>query len=77
MGHYTQGDAIDLAGQTAIAAGAGNDFIDLRSATHPDQRGYSVNGPAQNDVAATGEDFAALDIVLNFAAGARETQSQV
>jgi Ca2+-binding RTX toxin-like protein len=69
IGQYTLGDAIDIAGQTAIEGTAAGETIDMRSGSLADQRGYTVNGHLNNDIAATGADFTAKTATLTFAAG--------
>jgi Ca2+-binding RTX toxin-like protein len=69
IGQYVLGDAIDIAGQTAIEGTAAGETIDLRSGSLADQRGYTVNGHLNNDIAATGADFTATTATLTFAAG--------
>lgn len=71
LGNYVLGDAIDIAGQTMIEAGASADTIDLRAGKLADQTGYTVNGKLNNDIAVTGSDFTGLSTTLTFAAGAR------
>lgn len=75
VGDYVLGDAIDIGGQTMIEAGAANDVIDLRGKTLADQRGYTVNGDLQDDIAVSGTDFTATSTTVNFAAG--ELRKQV
>jgi Ca2+-binding RTX toxin-like protein len=69
IGQYVLGDAIDIAGQTTIEGTAVAETIDLRSGSLADQRGYTVNGHLNNDIAATGADFTATTATLTFAAG--------
>ena len=69
LGDYVMGDTIDIAGQTTIEATSGADAIDLRSGTLSDQRGYTVNGHLNDDIAAGGADFTAASTTVSFAAG--------
>jgi Ca2+-binding RTX toxin-like protein len=69
IGQYTLGDAIDIAGQTTIEGTAAGETIDLRAGSLADQRGYTVNGHLNNDIAATGADFTATTATLTFASG--------
>ncbi|WP_363737436.1 Ig-like domain-containing protein [Sphingobium sp. LMA1-1-1.1] len=75
VGDYTLGDAIDIAGQTTIEAGAANDVIDLRTKKLADQSGYTVNGELQDDIAVSGADFTATSVTISFASG--ESRKQV
>ncbi|MEV5032350.1 cadherin domain-containing protein [Sphingobium sp. LMC3-1-1.1] len=75
IGDYVLGDAIDIAGQTTIEAGAANDVIDLRGKKLADQSGYTVNGELQDDIAASGADFTATNATVSFATG--ELRKQV
>lgn len=77
VGNYTLGDTIDVAGQTTIEATAGADTIDLRTAKLADQRGYTVNGHLNDDIAASGTDFTAKTAVATFAANSRRTTVSV
>lgn len=77
VGNYVLGDTIDISGQTTIEAGATGDTIDLRSGKLADQRGYTVNGHLNNDIAASGTDFTAKTATLTFAASALRTSVQV
>lgn len=75
VGDYVLGDAIDIAGQTMIEAGAANDVIDLRTKKLADQSGYTVNGELQDDIAVSGADFTATNTTVSFASG--ELRKQV
>ena len=75
VGDYVLGDAIDIAGQTMIEAGAANDVIDLRNKKLADQSGYTVNGELQDDIAVSGADFTATNTTVSFASG--ELRKQV
>ncbi|MFM6829070.1 MAG: cadherin domain-containing protein [Novosphingobium sp.] len=77
VGNYTLGDTIDVAGQTTIEATTGADTIDLRTAKLADQRGYTVNGHLNDDIAASGTDFTAKTAVATFAANSRRTAVSV
>ena len=77
VGDYVLGDAIDIAGQTMIEAGAANDVIDLRSKKLADQSGYTVNGELQDDIAVSGADFTATSATVNFASGELRKQVNV
>jgi Ca2+-binding RTX toxin-like protein len=78
IGNYTMGDTIDIAGQTTIEATAAAETIDLRTAKLADQRGLTVNGHLNNDIAATGSDFTAKTAAVAFAVGQlRQTVSVV
>ena len=77
VGDYTLGDAIDIAGQTMIEAGAANDVIDLRNKILADQSGYTVNGELQDDIAISGADFAANNTSVSFASGELRKQITV
>jgi Ca2+-binding RTX toxin-like protein len=57
VGRFTLTDAVDVAAQTLIEAGSGNDVIDLRSGMLADQRSYTVDGRAGDDIAVAGEDY--------------------
>ena len=73
IGNYVLGDAIDIAGQTTIEADGAGNTIDLRSGSLTDQRGYTVNGHLNDDIAASGSDFTARTATLTFAATALRT----
>jgi hypothetical protein len=64
LGNYVLADTIDVAGQTTIEAGVSHDTIDLRSGKLADQRGYTVNGHLNNDIAASGIDFTSTTATL-------------
>ncbi len=68
VGDYVLGDTIDVGGQTSIEGTAGGEVIDLRSKTLADQRGYTVNGHLNDDIAVSGTDFSAATATLTFAA---------
>ncbi len=71
MGRYALYDAIDVAAQTMIDTTSGNDQIDLRSGGLADQRGLTVNGHLNDDIATPGSDFAAFTAqTVGIAAGA-------
>lgn len=70
IGNYVLGDAIDIAGQTTIEADSANNTIDLRVGNLADQRGYTVNGHLNDDIAAGDVDFTGLGTSVSFAAGA-------
>jgi Ca2+-binding RTX toxin-like protein len=53
-------DAIDIAGQTLIEMGAGDQEFDLRAGFLDDQRGLTVNGKLNDDIATAGEDYVAF-----------------
>lgn len=69
VGNYVLGDTIDIAGQTTIEGTAAVDVIDLRAKQVSDQRGLTVNGKLNDDIAVTGTDFTALSTSISFAAG--------
>jgi Ca2+-binding RTX toxin-like protein len=69
LGQYTLRDTIDVAGQTTIEGTAVRDVLNLHTGSLADQRGYTVNGHLNNDIAVTGEDFTALTTSVSFAAG--------
>ena len=68
IGAYSLTDTIDIAGQTTIQATAAAETIDLRTARLADQRGYTVNGKLNNDIAVAGADFTAVSQTVTFAA---------
>lgn len=74
VGDYVLGDAIDIAGQTVIEAGAGNDTIDIRAKKLADQRGYTVNGKLQDDIAVSEVDYWSTSERVSFAASGLYTQ---
>ena len=77
LGGFVMGDAIDIAGQTSIEATAAAETIDLRTRQLADQRGFTVNGVLNTDIAATGADFTGVATTLSFAANARRTSVTV
>ena len=77
IGNYVLGDAIDIAGQTTIEADGAGNMIDLRSGSLADQRGYTVNGHLNDDIAASGADFTAKTATLTFTATALRTSVTV
>lgn len=68
VGNYTLGDTVDIAGQTTIEATAAADVIDLRTARIADQRGFTVNGVLNDNIAVAGSDFTARTAAVTFAA---------
>ncbi|WP_263854108.1 cadherin domain-containing protein [Sphingomonas parva] len=73
----TSGDTIETGSQTVITATSGNDLIDLRGGRLADQRGYTVDGVLQNDIAVTGADFTGGSGTLAFASGQFRTSFTV
>ncbi|WP_214647905.1 Calx-beta domain-containing protein [Novosphingobium aerophilum] len=69
IGAYSLIDTVDIAGQTTIKATAAAETIDLRTARLADQRGYTVDGKLNNDIAVAGSDFTTLTQTVTFAAG--------
>ncbi|MFC3792578.1 Calx-beta domain-containing protein [Sphingobium agri] len=61
-------DTIEAGSQTTITGTSGTDVIDLRTGLLADQRGYTVNGHLNDDIAVTGSDFTALNSAVTFAA---------
>jgi hypothetical protein len=61
-------DTIEVGSQTIIGGTIGADIIDLRSKQLVDQRGFTVDGKLNNDIAVTGADFTALSTSISFAA---------
>lgn len=70
VGNYVLGDTIDIAGQTTIEAGAANDTMDLRTGKLTDQRGFTVNGHLNDDIAVSGSDFTAKTATLTISGSA-------
>ena len=65
-------DTIEVGSQTTIEASAGADVIDLRSGQLADQRGFTVNGHLNDDIAVSGSDFTPKAATqISFASGAR------
>nr|WP_280529685.1 cadherin domain-containing protein [Novosphingobium aerophilum] len=62
-------DTIEAESITRITATAAAETIDLRNAKLADQRGFTVNGKLNNDIAVAGSDFTALTQTVTFAAG--------
>ncbi len=77
FGDFVLADAIDVAGQTVIESGGGNDTIDLRGNALANQVGLTVDGKFQNDLALSGSDFTAKTGTLNFAASERRKTFEV
>ena len=70
-------DVVDASRVNRIEATAASETIDLRGGRLADQRGYTVDGKLNNDIAVAGSDFTGLATTLNFAAGARRTSVTV
>lgn len=68
VGDYVLGDAIDIAGQTTIEGTVAGETIDLRSGRLADQRGFTVDGHLNDDIAVAGADFTSLTTGVTFAA---------
>jgi Ca2+-binding RTX toxin-like protein len=63
-------DTIEAGSQTEINSGATADTIDLRTGALADQRGYTVNGHLNDDIAVSGPDFTAqTNAAVSFSAG--------
>jgi Ca2+-binding RTX toxin-like protein len=60
VGIYGVTDSVDIAGQTFVELGDGDDLFDLRAGFLDDQRGLKVNGKLNDDIAVAGEDYVAL-----------------
>jgi Ca2+-binding RTX toxin-like protein len=60
VGNFTINDATDVANQTFIELGSGNDVFDLTAGFLADQRGLMVNEHDNIDIAVAGEDYAAV-----------------
>ncbi|MDV3456358.1 cadherin domain-containing protein [Sphingomonas sp. HF-S4] len=67
LGDRVVTDTIDIASQTTIEAGGGNDVIDLRSGMLANQVGLTVNGHLNDDIAVAGEDFTAKTATASIA----------
>jgi Ca2+-binding RTX toxin-like protein len=62
-------DTIEAGSQTSIKGTSVANTIDLRDGIFHDQRGYTVGGKLQNDIAVSGVDFTETSGVLIFAPG--------
>lgn len=70
-------DTIETESDTRIVGTSVGDIIDLRSGGLSDQRGYTVNGHLNADIAASGSDFTAKATSVSFAANSRRTSISV